>query len=247
TIVCGSGRVGKILCDELAAAGMPFVVVDNNADRLGPAEEAGLLVVLGDATMEETLVTAGVMRARTLATVLPDDALNVFITLTACGVSPAVRVIARAENPASEKKLRRSGADRVVMPARIGAGKIASLIARPSAESLLTRAESRADLRDELARIGLGMNEFRIEAGSDWVGATLSEVEEAGGLGFLIVALHRNAEEGGGATEVLRRPAGDTKLQAGDSLIVLGYDAALPKLARKAKTETTMIYRGTRS
>ncbi|NNJ26524.1 potassium channel family protein [Alienimonas chondri] len=247
TIVCGYGRVGKILCDELSEAGTPFVIVDNDESRLAPAEEAGLLVVLGDATVEETLIAAGVMRARTLATVLPDDALNVFITLTACGVSPAVRVIARAENPASEKKLRRSGADRVVLPARIGAGKIAALITRPSAEDLLTHAESRADLRDELARIGLKMNEFTLEPGSDLVGATLSEVEAAGGIGFLVVALHRHAADGGAAEEVLRRPSGDSILAAGDALIVLGYDAALPTLARKAKTEHGMVYRGTRS
>ena len=256
TIVCGYGRVGKILCAELAEAHAPFVVVDNDAARLAPAEEAGWLVVLGDATVEETLETAGVARARTLATVLPNDALNVFITLTARGANPAVRVIARAENPASEKKLIRSGASRVVLPARIGAGKIAALITRPSAESLLTDAESRADLQDELGRIGLGMNEWTIEAGSDWVGATLAEVETAGGVGFLIVALHRRgpaADKAGllkGAgeerEEVIRRPPGETVLAAGDALIVLGYDAALPKLARKAKTEHGMIYRGAR-
>ena len=255
TIVCGYGRVGKILCAELTAAGVPFVVVDNDADRLAPAEEAGLLVVLGDATVEETLIAAGVVRARTLATVLPDDALNVFITLTACGVSPAIRVIARAENPASEKKLRRSGADRVVLPARIGAGKIAALITRPSAEDLLTHAESRADLQEELARIGLSMKELTLEPGSDWVGATLAEVEAAGGVGFLVVALHRHAAGGlgsglgslgGPAEEVLRRPPGDTVLAAGDALIVLGYDAALPKLTRKARTEHGLVYRGTR-
>ena len=245
-VVCGYGRVGRILCAELAEAGTPFVVVDNNADRLAAAEAQGLFVVLGDATTEETLETAGVARARTLATVLPNDALNVFITLTARGVNPNVRVIARAEDPASEKKLIRSGAHSVVLPARIGAGKIASLITRPSAESLLTDAASRADLRDELARIGLGMNEFAIEPGSDWVGATLAEVEAAGGIGFLIVALHRGAKEGGEPEEVIRRPPGSAVLSAGDALIVLGYDAELPTLARKARTERNMIYRGAR-
>ncbi len=246
TVVCGYGRVGKILCAELAEAGAPFVIVDSRPERLAPAEEAGWWVVLGDATTEETLETAGVARARALATVLPNDALNVFITLTARGVNPGLRVIARAEDPASEKKLIRSGADRVVLPARIGAGKIASLITRPSAESLLTDADSRADLQEELARIGLGMNEFLIEAGSDWVGASLAEVEAAGGIGFLIVALHRGVTENGPDAEVLRRPPGDTVLAAGDALIVLGYDAVLPTLARKARTEQNMIYRGAR-
>ncbi|MFH5803474.1 potassium channel family protein [Alienimonas sp. DA493] len=245
-IVCGYGRVGRILCAELAEAGTRFVVVDNDADRLAAAEEAGLFVVLGDATTEETLETAGVARAKTLATVLPNDALNVFITLTARGVNPNVRVIARAEDPSSEKKLIRSGAHSVVLPARIGAGKIASLITRPSAESLLTDAESRSDLQDELARIGLGMNELLIEPGSDWVGATVAEVEAAGGIGFLIVALHRGAKEHGADEEIIRRPPGDAVLAAGDALIVLGYDAELPTLARKAKTEHGLIYRGAR-
>jgi len=246
-VICGYGRVGRILCAELAEAGTPFVVVDNDADRLAAAEEIGQFVVLGDATEEQTLLSAGVDRAKTLATVLPNDALNVFITLTARGVNPSVRVIARAEDPASESKLVRAGANRVVLPARIGAGKIASLITRPSAESLLTDAESRADLKDELARIGLGMNEFLIESGSDWVGATLAEVEAAGGIGFLIVALHRGAKEHGAKEEVVRRPPGSAVLAAGDALIVLGYDAELPKLARKAKTEHGLVYRGARS
>ena len=212
TVVCGYGRVGKILCAELAEAGAPFVVVDVSAERLAPAEEAGYLVVLGDATEEATLTAAGLDRAKTLATVLPNDALNVFITLTARGVSATVKVIARAENPASERKLIRSGASRVVLPARIGAGKIAALITRPSAEELLTDADSRADLQDELGRIGLGIHERAIPADSDLVGATLAEVEAAAGVGFLIVALHRTGpggegEKDGGGSDPAARPA----------------------------------------
>lgn len=127
-IICGFGRVGKMLADRLTDDSVPCVIIDNDPRRLQEAEQLGLAIVSGDASCDETLESAGIRRARTLACVLPNDAVNVFITLTARDLNPCVDIIARAECPSTEHKLRRSGADHVVMPAAIGAIRMAEII-----------------------------------------------------------------------------------------------------------------------
>lgn len=128
TIICGFGRIGRILASELDALGVPFVVIERGAERLQEATDHGYLVVMGDAEDEDVLRRAQILHAAKLATVLPDDASNVFITLTARELSDKLEIIARGENPKTERKLLQSGANNVVMPASIGAMKIASLI-----------------------------------------------------------------------------------------------------------------------
>lgn len=127
-IICGFGRVGKMLADKLVEDDIPCVIIDNDQRRLEEAELAGLTVVSGDASCDETLMYAGIQKARTLASVLPNDAVNVFITLTARDLNPKIDIIARAENPSTEYKLRRSGANHVVLPAAIGALRMAEII-----------------------------------------------------------------------------------------------------------------------
>ncbi|MEN9216866.1 MAG: potassium channel family protein, partial [Gloeomargarita sp. HHBFW_bins_162] len=109
-IICGYGRMGQILAQRVQAAGLPFIVLDINEERIREATEHGYLTHLGNAEEEETLIWAGVERARALATVLPDDALNVFITLTARGLNEGITILARGEFPATERKLRLAGA-----------------------------------------------------------------------------------------------------------------------------------------
>lgn len=127
-IICGFGRVGKMLAEKLIEDQIPCVIIDNDQRRLEQAEQAGLTVVEGDASCDETLRAAGILKARTLASVLPNDAVNVFITLTARGLNSDIDIIARAENPTTEHKLRRSGANHVVLPAAIGALRMAEII-----------------------------------------------------------------------------------------------------------------------
>jgi len=128
TIICGFGRVGKMLAAELTAEGQSLVIVDVDASRAERARELGYLAVAGDATDDHTLHRLGLLRARTLATVLPNDAMNVFITLTARDLSESVTIIARAECPTTERKLLRGGATHVVMPAAISAIRISQLV-----------------------------------------------------------------------------------------------------------------------
>lgn len=135
TIICGYGRIGQMLAAELSESGEPFVVLDRDTQRVGRAIGDGFLAMEGDCADDETLQLAGIFRARVLATVLPEDATNVFIALTARGMSEAIRIIARAESPHSESKLIRSGANHVVMPAAIGAVRVAQLAVSELTES----------------------------------------------------------------------------------------------------------------
>ena len=127
TIICGYGRVGRILAAEMIEREEAVVILDSNPDRVSLAEQDGFLAVLGDATTDETLHEVGLHQARTLATVLPNDAANVFITLSARDLSDTIRIISRAECVSTERKLLRGGADHVVLPAAIGAVRIAEL------------------------------------------------------------------------------------------------------------------------
>lgn len=237
TILCGYGRAGRTLADELKSAEAPFVVLDQDPGKLNQAEAAGMLIMEGNAVEEETLLRAGIERAATLATVLPDDAANVFITLTARELNPDVEIVARAENPSTEKKLLRSGANRVVLPAVIGGQRMAQLITRPGAEQML--AGDRTELRHELESIGLNLDELTVTEGSPLDGHTLADIDLRGNRGFLIVAVRR------ASGEMLLDPPGDCPLSGGDAVIVLGHAGELPQLEKRYAAPTKEItYRG---
>ncbi len=137
TIICGYGRVGQMLAQELSNQDEPLVILDYNPTSVQKAIEDGFLAFEGDAIEDDILHKVGLFRARALATVLGDDAANVFITLTARDLCDSIRIIARAESPCTERKLIRSGATSVVMPAAISAVRIAQLAASPmEAENL---------------------------------------------------------------------------------------------------------------
>ncbi|MEZ6134922.1 MAG: potassium channel family protein [Pirellulaceae bacterium] len=143
TIICGYGRIGRTLAAELTQHRRPFVIIDTSKSRLSEAEAMGYMVVEGDASQDAVLHEAGITQAKSLATVLPNDAINVFITLTARDLNSSLEIIARAECPSTEHKLRRSGANHVVMPAAIGAVRMAQIIAdHPTAKVSATNSHS---------------------------------------------------------------------------------------------------------
>lgn len=234
-LLCGYGRVGRIVAADLAKAGTPFVVIDNCDTRIAEAQAAGYFAVLGSASEEATLLSAGIMRAKTLTTVLPDDTANVFITLTARELNASIQIIARAENPNTQKKLLRSGANKIVLPALIGATKIANMITRPTAEDMLGESEGIAHFNEELKTIGLELIDVPIAATSALIGQTVGQIEM--GSGFILVGLKRSD-----GTFLRRAPVNEI-VQVGDTLIVLGHGESLPQLTRKAKPKETS-YRG---
>ena len=131
-IICGFGRMGQILAQKMLDANIACVIIDNNADRIAVAESSGYLIRIGNATDEAILHAAGIDRAKVLATVLPDDAANVFITLTARELNPKLMILARGELPSTEKKLRLAGANQVVLPAAISALRMSHMITHPA-------------------------------------------------------------------------------------------------------------------
>jgi len=242
TIICGVGRMGSILARELAAAGKPFVIIDNNERRLQTASEFGYLVIDGDATEEHALECAGIARAQVVATMLSDDATNVFVTITAREMNPEAMIIARGENPATERKLLRCGASRVILPTAIGATKVAHLIMRPTAENMLEQLASHGSINEELGQIGLQFDELRVAPASSIANKLLNEIEVRSNHGFLIVGIrHANGE-----TEL--NPPGTTELTPGDVVIVLGHNDDIPQLAERFAVQATKLtYRGATS
>lgn len=213
TIICGFGRIGQTIARELHKAGSPFLVLDRSAERLALAESHGYLTIEGDAGDEEVLTRAKIESARTLAAVLPDDMVNVFITLTARNMSPALRIIARAENPATEKKLRQAGANDIILPAFAGGMQIAHRITRPSLLGVLD--DDASFLKNDLDEIGVEIQETEIAADDRLVGQALGAFVE-GVKGRCIILAIRHAD---GASS--QHPAPHLALRAGDRIISL--------------------------
>jgi voltage-gated potassium channel Kch len=216
-IVCGYGRIGATLARELADGGADFIVIDHNPDRGEAIRAQGFLCMVGDATDEVCLSIAGIGRARALATVLPDDAANVFITLTARSLNKELTIIARGEATATERKLIAAGADKVILPTHIGAERIAELILHPQTAELVRgggRMVERA-LRD----FGLEIEVVSANQHNGVAGLTVAEVERRAAGAFLVAQLDRAGQES------LRGPAPDTQIRPGDGLVLIGRNA----------------------
>jgi voltage-gated potassium channel len=241
TIICGFGRIGLILARRLTDEREAFVIVDHNSDRIAAAEDMGFRVYQGNASDEAALQAAGIDRARVLATVLPDDAINVFITLTARGLNPELMIVARGELPSTEKKLRLAGANHVVSPANISGLRMANLITHPNMLEFLDQNDERTQLNELLAQIDVQVDELMIGADSLLVGKTIGELEVRGKGTFLVVALRR--EQG----EMLLNPNDQTQLNSGDAVIVLGHHGDLPQFAQLFHVSNQIRYRGAKS
>ena len=215
-IICGYGRIGRMIASQLEQGGIPFLIVDQAADRVAEARESGWLTLQGEATDEIVLREAGIARARVLATVLPNDAANVFITLSARNMNPGIEIIARGEVPSTERKLMQAGANRVVLPAHIGADRIAHLILHPNARELIGgQSKSRLDFEHHLTELGLDMEEIEIGPASPWVHRSVGDVEKEAAGRLLAIAIQRK----GGGTDLNPSPA--ATLMPGDALVVM--------------------------
>jgi voltage-gated potassium channel len=219
-VICGFGRIGQALAHELSRSKFPFVIVDLDDTRLAMAEEIGYLFVKGNATEEETLQRAHVERAAVLATVLPQDTLNVFITLTARNLNRHLRIIARGEQPSTEKKLLQAGADEVVLPATIGGTRIAHSITRPATMKFL--GDKRGLISDELVQLGVEIDELRLHKHTHLVGKTILDLQNMSAGNLLAIGLRR------GDGSILRSDFMDKVIEPGDSVIIIGRVNALP-------------------
>ena len=205
-IICGYGRIGVMLARELKAGGKPFVVLERSQARQAQAQAHDHLCLLGDATEEEALRQAGIERAAALASVLPDDALNVFITLSARSLNAGLNIIARGEAAATERKLLQAGANRVVMPTHIGAERIAEIILFPQLSSTI---RTRGGIGDGRYPFGLEIEIVIAEPGARFAGRTVGEIQQQAAHGFMILAVQ---SPGAAAMDA---PSADTRVLSG--------------------------------
>jgi len=149
-IVCGYGRNGKQACDQLRSQNEPFVAIEMRHENVAQIRDEGTtLFVEGDATHDEVLIEAGIEKAKALITALPNDAANVFVVLTARGINPTLKIISRASDESSEMKLKRAGADNVIMPDKIGGTHMASLVVKPDVLEFLDYITERVNIKLE--------------------------------------------------------------------------------------------------
>lgn len=214
-IVCGFGRIGVQLAKELHAGHRAFVIVERDARKIAEAQALGFLCFAGDATEETALRAAGIDRASVLATVLPDDAANVFITLSARSLNATIEIIARGEAPTTENKLFHAGADKVVLPTHIGAERIAEMILYPHTARFVGDSDEMRDMKRGLHDFGLELEAVTAVPNGAMTGETVGEAERRGRGAFFVVQLDRANGQS------ILHPAENVKIEAGDTVILV--------------------------
>jgi voltage-gated potassium channel len=219
-ILCGYGRVGRGAAAELTAAGAPFVVIDNNEDRVERAMQAGLLAVVADASRDETLRDVGIARAKGLIATLGTDADNLFLTLTAKTLNSLLQISARVAEETSEPKMRRAGASFVFAPYVSTGHRMAQALLKPHVLQFLDYTIQEGTTAEA------GIEQIRIEPGSSFCKKTIREVEVNKGKEVVVLALRRSSGK------MIYNPDDDEQLAGGDYLIVMGEPSGLDQLEK---------------
>jgi voltage-gated potassium channel len=221
-IVCGCGKVGEVIVRELVLTKRPVVAVDSDRERLATlASQLDVPYVVGDATDEATLKAAGVERAAGLLAALPNDHENLFLVITAKSLNPRLRVVARGNDPSVVDKMKRVGADEVVLTPFIGGLRMVSVMVRPAAVSFL---DTMLREREQVIRV----EEVQIRDGSPLVGQRLADARLPQRWQLLVLAYRKGDEA------FVYNPPADTLLESGMTLIVLGEAERLAQFRRLA-------------
>jgi voltage-gated potassium channel len=220
-VLCGFGRVGRGIAEQLRRDGREVVVVDRDGAALAEAAAAGMATVAGDATTDEALLRAGIGRAAGLITAVANDADNVFVALSARALRPDLPIVARANGEEAAPKLRRAGATHIVSPYDMAGRQMARLALRPATVAFvetLFRGEG-----------GPLLEEVRLSPGSPLVERPVAEARRLL-PDLVLVAVHRGAD-------TLVPPPADLVLQAGDVLAAVGEPGLLERLERASEDE----------
>jgi voltage-gated potassium channel len=217
-IVCGYGRMGRHVCDELEAEGADYVVVEKDAGLLEQLIGGHVLYIEGDATSDEALLRAGIDRAKGLITVVSSDAENVYTTLSAKTLNPDLFVVSRALQDETEPKLRKAGADRVIKPYEHVGQRMAQLLLRPGIVEFMDTVahEAGKDIK---------MEEIIISDSSQLVGHSLFDSPIRNELNIIVIVIHRLDDE------LIYNPSSTVELRAGDHMIAVGDKDNLRRLA----------------
>lgn len=213
-IVCGYGRMGKIIARELKHEKLKFAVIEKNEVILDSDEKEEFFIIQGDATKDELLKRVGIERAKCLISVLPTDAENLYVVLSARGLNSDLLIVARAGEEGSEQKLLRAGADRVVSPYHIGGLRMAHSVLKPAVVDFI-------EFATKSGNIDLQIEEINIQEGSSLVNNSLDQCGIGRDLGIIIVAIKQLNGE------MKFNPTFRTTIEAGDTLIAVGETSKL--------------------
>ena len=216
-IICGFGRIGTIICRELSDEDIPFVVIEQDSEKIKQLEEDNFLYLNMDATLEEALLQAGIKKAKGIVTAVGSDADNVFITLTAKGLRPDIFVLARASDVQNESKILRAGASRVVCPYLFGGRRMAQILKKPTVVDFIDSA-----MMD--SQLGLRMEEAVVGPASNLIGKTLIDSQIRQRFGVVIVAIKKPT------SEMIFNPTPEEKLEFQDTIVVIGKKEDLKRM-----------------
>jgi len=221
-IVCGYGRMGKVITRELEHEKLAFVVIEKNDVILDADQKEEFIIVQGDATNDDLLKRVGIEKAQCLISVLPTDAENLYVVLSARGLNPKLLIVARAGEEGSEQKLLRAGADRVVSPYHIGGLRIAHAVLKPAVVDFI-------EFATKSGNIDLQIEEINVQENSALAGHNLDQCGIGRELGIIIVAIKQSNGE------MKFNPTFRTVIDPGDTLIAVGETAKLKILEGMAK------------
>jgi voltage-gated potassium channel len=223
-IICGYGRIGKVISKELMLNNVPFLVIDSSYEKIEEIARDDYIALLGNSVEESVLLNAGIMRAKGLITCVSTPADNVYITLTARDLKPDIFVMGRANDDTSEKRLISAGADKVVSPYSIGGRRMANIILKPAVVEFLDIAIGRRDLK-------LAVEEIEVCRGTAIEGKSIIESEIKKRYGIIIVAILK--EDG----KMLFNPDPTLVIEEKDVLVALGKYDDLKNLAQTCNVE----------
>jgi len=211
-IVCGAGRVGRSVINELLRSRASVVLIDNRVDRAGWATDKGVITLVGDATKDEILRQAQIDTAKGLVAAISSDAENVYVTLSAKVLNPDLVIAARASDEQAEEKLRRAGAATVFTPYSFIGHRLAQSMLRPHVATFLDVASAFRQSSD----LDLGIEQLQIGRASPLISNTLEQLRLAKNYGVIVLAVQHK-------TGVMQfNPPADTNIEAGDVLIAMG-------------------------
>ena len=218
-IICGYGRIGRVLARFLIEKYLNVVVIERDESRVGKMDDDGVLYLIGEATDEKVLMRAGVERARGLITAVATDADNVFLVLIAKQINPTLFTVARASQNNAKKTLLAAGADKVISPYDLGARRMAHAILRPTVIKFLEMA-----FADD--SVDIQVEEIYIGPESGFVGKSMMDSGIRQEFDLIIIVIRKPGDE------MVFNPKADTVIEAGDTMVVVGSIRNIKRLER---------------
>ncbi len=222
-IICGCGRIGLLICRELAAEKVPFVVIDNAPDTIQKIQDESMIYCKGDATQDKVLIEAGIKRAKGIVCVLPSDAENLYVILTAKELNQNIFILSRSEEEESEHRLLRAGANRVVSPYILGGTRMAMAIIRPAMLDFIEITTRRQSMELRMEELAVGDN-------SPIIDRSLEESGIRQRYGLIIIAVKNESGK------MLFNPQANYIIAKGDRLIAMGEDENVKSFAKVCLT-----------